>query len=198
VSLKIKMERSRFSRQQSLVRCCDTPILLTVNCKKDEDTPDSDSCGTNISFLENGESVSLPIGGLGQGTNAIYELKDPSPFNSNGISRLLAIRGQEGLIGFDISIELDVDNEDDCIPLGVYELNNTDSDGLLLFSYAKGLNFRFASEFDGSGWLEITKCDFENRQISGKFSCMMGQSFNEDDMNITSGEFNNVCFIDIR
>ena len=166
---------------------------VIISCSKDNN--EEDVCSTEISFVEDGEPVTLPIGGLGFGTDVLFSLKDPSPFDATKVSRILAIRLQEGLKIFDIVLEVNVVDENSCIPLGTYDIQVTGgNEGLLSFAYIKGFE-GYTSIGGDTGILEITKCDFENKQISGRFSCTMSSGFTATgEKVITNGTFENVCW----
>ena len=173
---------------------------LCVSCSNDDEieVPVSETeCTEDVSFNEDGSTITMPIGGLDNEGKALLELKDPSPFNPQGVSRAFALRMQSGLTIFDIVLELNVDNSDSCIPTGVYDTQTLDSsEGLLSFWYMKGFNSYVVGLGEGNGILEITKCDLENKLISGKFTCTMKEPLGSDVIQITEGEFENVCFTD--
>lgn len=169
---------------------------LFFSCSKDEDSPmeTPTECTVEISFIEDGSMVTLPIAGLNNDSKAVFDLKDPSPFNAQGVSRALAIRMQTGSSGFDIVLELNVADSNSCIPIGVYDVSTLDSsEGLLSFTYFKGFESYFVGLGEGSGVLEITKCDFDNKLISGKFSCTLVKPFGTDQIVVTDGIFVDVC-----
>ena len=166
---------------------------LYFSCSKDDEGNDTQiECTKEISFKEDGSSVTLPVGSTEIQSKAHLQLKDPSPFNPQGVARAFGLRLQSGLNVFDIALELNVANSNSCIPIGVYNTQTLDSsEGIMSFVYINGIKSYIG---DGSGILEITKCDLENKLISGKFSCTMQEAFGSDVIQITDGTFEDVCF----
>lgn len=171
---------------------------LLVSCSGgDGETDPSTSCTKEVSFKEDGTEVTMPVGGLANGAKAVMQLKNPSPFDAQGVSRAFALRLQSGLNIFDIVLELNVADENSCIPVGVYDASTLPgSEGLLSFLYAKGLDSHIVALGEGSGSLEITKCDLENKLVSGRFSATMVQGFGSGVIVITDGVFEDVCFVE--
>jgi len=119
----------------------------------------------------------------------------PSPFNQQFVSRSFGLSLQNGLSAFTILFEIKVDDSESCIPLGVYDASTLDEEeGILTFSYLKGLSSYLVGLGEGSGTLEITKCDLENKLISGKFDGILKQGVGDETIVISDGVFENVCF----
>ncbi len=173
-------------------------IALAPSCSSDDDNSmDSEmdsSCTKEISFIEDGNLVTMPIDGLDNGGKAIFDLKDPSPFNSQGVSRAFAIRMQSGTSGFDVTLELEVEDANSCIPTGVYNIETLDpSEGVMSFFYLKDFGSYVAGLGEGNAILEITKCDFENKLVSGKFSATLVNPLSGETIQISEGVFEDVC-----
>jgi len=151
-------------------------------------------CTEEISYLVNGTQETREILDLGSGPKAEFILKDPSPFDPDGVSRSLLIRVKDGIDIFDITLEINVEDSTFCIDTGVYEVNTLDSNvGLLSAGYLMNFDAYNSSITVGSGSLEITKCDFENRFISGNFSFDLFKGFTQESISITGSVFEDVC-----
>jgi len=175
------------------------------SCSDDDENmtnndPQEISCPSEVSFDEDGTTVTLPILNIGGSTEPklTFQLKDPSPFDPNKVSRSLSLRLQSGLTVLDIALEINVPDANSCIPIGQYNVNTLNiNDGILSFIYAKnGLNQFFAGLGEGEAILEITKCDFDNKLISGRFNGTVVQAFTSNSISITNGVFEDVCLSD--
>lgn len=169
---------------------------LYISCSNDDEGDNAQiECVKDVSFNEDRNPVTLPIGTLESPSKAELLLKDPSPFNPLGVSRSFGLRLQSGLTIFDITLEIIVENSSSCIPIGIYNTQTLDSnEGIMSFLYVKELNTYTVGLGEGIGELEITKCDLDNKLISGKFSCTMKEAFGSDVLQITNGIFEDVCF----
>ena len=175
-------------------------IFLFISCGgDDEDEPmSSDSCPEEVSFNLDGVNRSLPILALSQEPAASFILKDPSPFDPQGVSRAFFLRlqsvvSQSEIEVFDIGLEIGVDDENSCIEPGVYEIGSLNGVAVLTFLYINGLT-NFSGGFGtGTGRLEITECDFDNGTISGNFSATLVNFGETITLEVTNGVFENVC-----
>ena len=170
------------------------PICFFLSCSSDSDDDENVSCTEEISFTEDGVAITYPLlGATGQPT-ALFQLKDPSPFDPNGVSRGLVIRMVSGTSILDIVLELNVDGPEACLPVGVYNTETLDAnEGVISFTYIKGTESYIAGLGLGNASLEITRCDFDNGLISGNISGTLMQSFGSGSIVITNGDFKDIC-----
>jgi hypothetical protein len=172
---------------------------IFISCGGDEEPMSSDSCPEEVSFNLDGVNKTLPILAMSQDPAATFILKDPSPFDPQGVSRAFFLRlqsagSQSDIEVFDIVLEIGVDDENSCIEPGVYETGSLNGEAVLSFLYVNGLT-SFSDGFgQGAGRLEITKCDFDNRLISGDFSATLVDFSGSTSLEITNGVFEDVCF----
>jgi len=171
--------------------------LLHFSCNDDDNSEMNIECAQEVTFVEDGTTTTMEVSGVNGTNDAIFALKDPSPFDPNGVARVFNLRLLEGTTFFDIGIELGVDDATSCIPLGVYTANGTNpNNALVSITYTKFPTFFIAGLGEGQGTVEITKCDFENKLISGKFSGTLVENIGTESIVITDGVFEDVCLIE--
>jgi len=175
-------------------------ICLFISCGGDEEEEpmSSDSCPEEVSFNVDGINTTLPIIALSLEPAAVFTLKDPSPFDPQGVSRafflrLQGVNSQSVIEVFDVTLEIGVEDENSCIEPGVYVAGALNGEGLLSFNYVNGLTNIFVGLGEGEGRLEITECDFDNGTISGNFSATLTDFAGSTSIQVTNGVFEDVC-----
>lgn len=148
--------------------------------------------------MEDGTPTTMEITGPTGSNDAIFFLKDPSPFDPNGVARVFNLRITAGITFFDVGIELAVADATSCIPLGTYVTDNgvNSNNALVSISYTNFPTLFIAGIGEGEGTIEITKCDFENKLISGTFNGTLVDNLGGQSVVITNGVFENVCLIE--
>ncbi len=177
-----------------------TPIfvyfLFIFACSSDDSTtPNANNveCSEEVNFKEDGEEVTLPL--VLPNAKASFKYKESSGLNAGLPSRELAMRFQTLSSAFDILIEKIVSGPDDCIPIGVYSIENINpTDGIISITYAKGVEIHSAATgLLGSGTLEITDCDRIQKTVSGRFEAVLETGFGSTMVTITEGVFTDIC-----
>lgn len=162
------------------------------------------TCAENIDFLvsesafSSNRDLSLSIDQPFQdGPKAALAFREPSFINQNNVSKIFLLSARLNEVELSITLEINVLGENDCIPLGMYHANSlSTSQGILFFDYTNSQGLYTLSSNQSNGVLEITECDFNSGSISGNFSATLVHSANgtENVVEITEGQFENVCF----
>ena len=109
----------------SIKICMFLSLFTLFYCGQDETMEDMEdttsNCLEEVSFDEDGTTVTFPVlNSSGRGPEAIFQLKDPSPFDPDGVSRAFALVLQSNLQTFNVALEIGVPDAESCIPLGSY------------------------------------------------------------------------------
>jgi len=141
--------------------------ICCLGCKDDDNG--SITCAEELTFFITTNMMSFTLDELDdQGSRARLALNQSSFTNGNSLSRLLTIIGRSDDDTIILNLEVNVPDENSCIPEGIYTARNSDTDdGVVNMNYLSQSKI-FSHDLDDSrAIIEITNCNLEEGIISG-------------------------------
>jgi len=147
-------------------------IVNFTSCGDDDEL----TCAEEISFGFSNSGIqssrTLPIDEpFGDGQKAFYQIDESPTLNGDSVLVIIVLRARSESEIISVNLELAIENENSCIPLGEYRGNTTNArEGIVFMEYSNVEGLHIPRAVNPDTVIEITECDFENRTISGIFS----------------------------